>query len=447
MIDALPVIMIVLPFATAIVLTLIGSWRIGTLINAGSATLLFLLACLLPCHPHSALPLLHVGVPEAHLVMLTSLVAMTTSWFSQREIPVSLAARLLDRRKVQLYHAACQGLVGAILLALLSDNLMLTWFALAIAIAAASVMTGAIRNHAAATAASHLLLLCSVGLMLALLGTLLLYGASEPHTSALRWSTLQTTPLHAASWHLACVFLLIGYGALAGIVPLHGWLTDTATEGVAAGSIIVGALMVNAPLLVFMRLRSATGLNPELPADILITLGLATLALGVCCLFAQNDTRRTIAFAGMAQVGIIVVAIGIGGPLATLAAWLTMTLLALARAAALQCQGLPPTQLSAYTHTASMLALALLPLFALFLLAGSAMWLMLPLGIGVLLTSALLLARLPLLAPAVAAPRGGSLSELAALAPIWLQLALMVLLALAMPAPVLGWFNTMALAR
>jgi hydrogenase-4 component F len=447
MIDALPVIVIVLPFMTAVVLALIGSWRIGIWINAGSASLLFLLACQLPWHLHAALPMLHVGVPEAQLVMLTSLVAMTTSWFSRREIPVSLAARLLDRRKVELYHATCQCLVGAILLALLSDDPVLTWFALAIAIAAASAITDAIRNQAAATSASRLLLLCSVGLMLALLGTLLLYGAADPHASALRWGTLQITPHNAAAMHLACVFLLVGYGALAGVAPLHGWLPGAATEGVAAGSIIVAALMVNAPLLVLMRLGSPTGLDPGLPADVLIALGLITLLLGVCCLFVQTDTRRTVALAGMTQVGIIAVAIGIGGPVATLAAWLTMTLLALARAAVLQCQDLPPTQLSAWTRVASMLALALLPLLALFLLAGAMVWLLLPLGVGVLLTSSLLLARLPMLAPAVAAPRGGSLSELAALAPIWLQLALMLLLAFAMPAPVLGWFNTMAMAR
>ena len=49
--------------------------------------------------------------------------------------------------------------------------------------------------------------------------------------------------------------------------------------------------------------------------------------------------------------------------------------------------------------------------------------------------------------PAVAAPRGGGLSELAALTPIWIQLALILLLAFAMPAPVLDWFNAMAAAR
>ena len=447
MTDALPIIIVALPFASAALLASIASWRIGIWINAGSAGLLFLLACLLPWQPHAPTLLLHVGLPETHLVLLTSFIAMTTSWFSRRDVPASLAMRSLDRRRVRLYHAACQALVGAILLALLSDNLMLTWLALAIAIAAATGMIGAIRSQAATHAASRLLLLCGVGLMLALLGTLLLYVAAEPHAAALHWSTLQSTPHHTATFDLACVFLLIGYGAMAGAVPLHAWLADAAADGVASGSMIIGAVLVNAPLLMFMRLRAAIGPIAGLPATVLMALGLLTLLLGIDGLFAQTDTRRSVAFAGVAQIGIIVVAIGIGGPAATFAAWLSITLLALARATALQCQGLPSTQLASWTRRSSILALAILPLFMLFLIAGSTVWLLLPLGVGVLLTSALLFARMPILAPTVAAPRGGGLSELAALTPIWLQLALILLLAFAMPAPMLDWFNAMAAAR
>ena len=251
-------------------LALIASWRIGSWLNAGCASLLVVAACLLPWHLDASIPLLHVGVPETCLAMLTSLIAMTTGWFSHRELPALLAARSLDRRRVRLYHAACQVLLGAILLALLSDNLAMTWLALAIATCAAAAVTGAVRTQAARAAASHLLLLCGIGLMLALLGTLLLYVAAESHASALRWSTLQSTPYHAPVLHLACIFLVLGYGALAGAVPLQGWLPPAAAEGVAAGSIIVSAVLPSAPLLLFIRLRAAMGPDPELPAAILI---------------------------------------------------------------------------------------------------------------------------------------------------------------------------------
>ena len=149
----------------------------------------------------------------------------------------------------------------------------------------------------------------------------------------------------------------------------------------------------------------------------------------------------------MAQIGLVMVAIGIGGPAATFAAWLTIILLALARASALQCVGLATTRLAAWTRFVAILALALLPLFAMFLIAGTTVWLLLPLGCGVLLTCWGLLSRLPMLASLAVAPPRNVPFEVAALAPIWLQLALLVLLAFAMPGPVVDWFNAMAAAK
>jgi hydrogenase-4 component F len=451
--NALPVILIALPFASAAALVVVGSWRIGTWINAGSASLLFLLACLLPWHLRPELSLLHVGETEAHLVLLTGFVAMTTAWFSRSYTQAALVARSFDRRRSRLHHVGCQALIGAILLALLSDTPVLTWLALTIAVAAATVVTGVVRSPAATAAGSRLLVLCGVGLMLALLGTLLLYLAVEPHAATLRWSTLHALPHHAATLRLASFFLVIGYGALAGMAPLHSWLMEASAEAAAPGAILVSTLMVNAPLLILMRLRFAVDLSP-----LLIALGLVTLLLGAGCLVAPANTRRTVASAGMAQIGIIVFGLGVGGPVATFAVSLHMTLLALARAAVLQCHGLPPTHSSARTCMAGVIALALLPLFALFLLAGvtldQSVWLMLPLAAGVLLTSLSLFVWLPKLTPPTIASRGAPTAPTAmtvgaavGMTPIWLQLALVLLLALAMPNPVADWFTAVAAAR
>jgi hydrogenase-4 component F len=339
-----------------------------------------------------------------------------------------------------LYHAACQALIGGIMLALLADSPVLTWFGLGVATGAAAAVTGAVHGSAAAVATSRLLQLCGVGLMLALFGTLLLYLASVPHAAALLWSTLAALSGHAAG--LASIILLLGYGAAASVVPLHAWLPDAATEGVAPGAILVSVLMVNAPLLVFMRLRSTV---PDLTDGLLIAFGLASLLLGGALLLTKPDLRRTVAFAGMALIGIVVFGIGVGGSAALPAAWVISTLLALGRASALQCDGLPAGRFAAWTSSACVLLLALLPLLGLLLLAGPtadrSAWLLLPLGAGALATSWALLAQVPI------ATRPGDSKALSALAPIWLQLVLAVVLALLMPGAVTDWFHAMATAR
>ncbi|HEY2256559.1 MAG TPA: hypothetical protein VGI11_13055, partial [Variovorax sp.] len=247
--SAIPMMVVALPVVSAAVLAAIASWRIATWINAGSASIQFAMACLLVWHSSTA---------ATQLVVLNAFVAMTTSWFGYRDIAASLAARTLTRRRARRYHIGCQVLIGAVQAAVLADNLTLTWFAVGVAVAAAAAITGAARGAAAATAMSRLVLQCAIGLVLALLGTLLVEPAPVP----------------------AGVFLLLGYATLAGLVPLRSWLVNAAAEGVAPGAVIV-MLLANVPLLLFMRLHIAPGL--------LIAFGLASLLI---CAIARLDRRR-----------------------------------------------------------------------------------------------------------------------------------------------------------
>jgi hypothetical protein len=126
----------------------------------------------------------------------------------------------------------------------------------------------------------------------------------------------------------------------------------------------------------------------------------------------------------MAQLGMVVFAIGVG---AKPSAWLHLILLALARTAVLQSQG---------DDAIAWLTFAVLPLYALLPLVGTtvavAAWLVVPLASGALLTAWALLRRCP----------AGRTVDWIAAAPVWLQVAIVVLLAFAMPAPVAAWFRT-----
>jgi hydrogenase-4 component F len=378
---------VALPIAAALLLALTASWRIGTWINAGFASLQFVVACGLAWQSASV---------ATHLAVLTALVAMTTSWFGYRDVAAALAARSLSRREARRYHVGYQTLIGAIQAATLASDATLTWLALTVAVAAAAVVIGASRRPGAAAAASHLVLQCSIGLALALLGTLLLNLAPGS----------------------AGVFVLVGYGALAGLVPLHAWWPRAAAEDVMAPATVIVALLANVPLAMFMRL-------PIVPGD-QIAFGLVSLLPAAVALFARLEWRQTVALASMAQLGMVVFAIGVG---ARQAAWLHLTLLVLARSAVLQSHG---------ESVPAWLALALLPLYALYLLAGPtaavAAWLLVPLAAGAVLAVWALLGRRPLGVPAT--------WRIAA--PIWLQLALVILLALGIPGRAIAFIRAVA---
>ena len=383
MTGAIPFIMVLLPLLSAVVLALIASWRISAWVNAATASLQFVVACVLAAWVES---------PAAQPVLLTAFVAMTTSWFGHRDIAASLSARALSRRRVRLYHAGYQALVFAMQLALLAQSFLLDWMALAVAVAAAATMTGAVRGAAAAAAVSRIVRHCVVGLVLALLGTVLLHPAPG----------------------LAGVLVVIGYGAVAGLLPLSSWSVNAAGESVTPGAIMV-TLLANVPIALFIRLHVTAG--------VLIAFGLIALLVSAVTLFANLDRRRLVALAGTMQLGIAVFAIGLG---ATQIASLSVTLLTLARTAVLQ---------SRCTDIAAWSFLVLLPVYALALLAAPVaavgVWLLVPLAAGVLLAVWALGAQQP--------PETAAIEP--AVSPIWLQLALVALLAVAIPG-MIGWFGS-----
>jgi len=176
-------------------------------------------------------------------------------------------------------------------------------------------------------------------------------------------------------------------------------------------------------------------------------LGLATpllAALGP----RPPDRRGAVALAGAAQCGVAAVAFGVGGTAAVTAGLLHLTLLVLTLAAARLAEDVSGRP-AALTRAASLAALAALPPFGLFgsaylvaaAVIGRMPWLALPLGVGLLLNTRLMLAHI-----AAPGPAATTRSPIAPLLPAWVLLALVLGLGL-FPAPILPWFAAMAVAR
>ena len=155
----------------------------------------------------------------AHIALLTAFVGLTTSWFSVDYVPGEIAARRLNRRRLRLYHAMYQCVVGGMLLALLSNNLGVTWVAMEAATIAAVLVVGVPRNAAAVAAAWKYFVICGVGIALALFGTVVLYLAAlpalGPGMAAMSWTGLLAAAPRCDGpvLNLAFVFLLLGYGS------------------------------------------------------------------------------------------------------------------------------------------------------------------------------------------------------------------------------------------
>ena len=170
---------------------------------------------------------------------------------------------------VRFYHAMYQVLMFAMNLALVANNIGLMWVAIEMATLTTVLMVGIYRTHEALEAAWKYFILGSVGIALALFGTILVYMAAKPVIGeglyAMVWTVLVTkaAQFDPALLNVAFVFLLLGYGTKVGLAPLHAWLPDAHAEGPTPISAVLSGLLLNVALYALLRFKMILALNPR----------------------------------------------------------------------------------------------------------------------------------------------------------------------------------------
>jgi hydrogenase-4 component F len=203
------------------------------------------------------------------------------------------------------------------------------------------LMVGIYRTHEALEAAWKYFILASVGIGLALFGTILIYMAAQPVVgeglNAMVWTVLMTKAQHfdPALLDVAFVFLLLGYGTKVGLAPLHAWLPDAHAEGPTPISAVLSGLLLNVALYALLRFKMLLALNPVAiaPGPLMVTMGLISCLFAAFMLYRRRDIKRLFAYSSIEHMGIIVFAFGMGGPLANFAGLLHMTMHSLTKSA------------------------------------------------------------------------------------------------------------------
>jgi hydrogenase-4 component F len=274
-------------------------------------------------------------------IVLTTFVGFTTSVFSASYIGHELEIGRLTPLFVRFYHAMYQVLMFAMNLALIANNIGLMWVAIELATLTTVLMVGIYRTHEALEAAWKYFILGSVGIALALFGTILVYMAARPvigeGLNAMVWTMLvgRAGEFDPALLDLAFVFLLLGYGTKVGLAPLHAWLPDAHAEGPTPISAVLSGLLLNVALYALLRFKMLLAANAAAvaPGPLMVTLGLISLVFAAFMLYRRRDIKRLFAYSSIEHMGIITFAFGMGGPLANFAGLLHMTMHSLAKSA------------------------------------------------------------------------------------------------------------------
>jgi hydrogenase-4 component F len=338
--DAVGAVLLI-PLASVFVLALLPGYRVTALLNVLASLLTLLSAVsLLFVRPEPG-QLLFVDDLNVVFIVLNTLVGFTTSLFSASYIGHELETGRLTPTYLRFYHAMYQAMMFGMNLALLANNIGLLWVAVELATLTTVMMVGIYRTHEALEAAWKYFILGSVGIALALFGTILVYVASQPvigeGLDAMTWTILiaRASQFDAALLNVAFVFLLLGYGTKVGLAPVHAWLPDAHAEGPTPISAVLSGLLLNVALYAVLRFKMLMSANEAAlaPGPLMVTMGLSSLIFASFMLYRRRDIKRLFAYSSIEHMGIITFAFGMGGPLANFAGLLHMTMHSLTKSA------------------------------------------------------------------------------------------------------------------
>jgi hydrogenase-4 component F len=466
---------LLIPVGAAVLLALLPDDRTTAWLNVLASAATFGAALVLLAWRPEPGPFLIVDDLNVVFILLGTFVGFTTSVFSRSYIAHELETGRLTPAYLRFYHGMYQMLMFGMNLALLSNNLGLMWVAVELATLTTVLMVGIYRTEAALEAAWKYFLLGSVGIALALFGTILVYLAARAVVGegldAMAWSVLvqKAAGCDPALLNLAFLFLLLGYGTKVGLVPLHAWLPDAHAEGPTPISAVLSGLLLNVALFAILRFKSVMSANPEAlaPGPLMVSLGLASVVFASLMLYRRQDIKRLFAYSSIEHMGIITFAFGMGGPLANFAGLLHMTLHSLTKSAIFFCVG-HIAQVKGTQHMPDIRGLTVShPLLGWGLVLGVVAIAGLP-PMGLFVTEFLIVtstfARQPLLAVVLALsllvglgalllrlnglafgePRGSNAPDTASFVPIGAHFAVVLVAGVWLPPALVAWFQYVA---
>jgi hydrogenase-4 component F len=267
---------------------------------------------------------------SAYIAVIVSGSAFIVTLYSVGYLRRQIRQRKVGGPKVWQYYFLLNAFLFTMMFVLLSNNLGFLWIGAEATTLATAFLVAFYERESSIEAAWKYVIICSVGIALALFGIILTYFSAlhviPAPDNALNWSSLMLVAkeLDPAVLKLALIFVLVGFGTKAGLAPMHTWKPDAYGEAPAPISALMAAGLVNVALYAIMRFYILVNkaVDGGFASTLFIIFGLVSMGVAVPFVFLQKDFKKLLAYSSVEHVGIIVFAIGLGTPLSYFAALL-----------------------------------------------------------------------------------------------------------------------------
>jgi len=275
---------------------------------------------------------LRVDAMGALFVIIVGLLSFLAGIYSIGYTRHELETGGLDLTRLTTYYALFHFFFFTMLLAVTSNNIIIMWVAIEATTLSSAFLVGMYGTRPALEAAWKYVVICTVGVAFGLYGTILVYSDAvnvvKEIGNASLWSEIvkDAALLDPTLLKLAFVFVLIGFGTKAGVFPMYSWLPDTYSEAPSPVSAMLSGVLVNCTLFVVIRFSIIVNLalGAAFTQILFLVFGVLSLGTAVFFMLVQKDINRLLAYSSPENIGLILVALGLGGPLGVLAGLLQL---------------------------------------------------------------------------------------------------------------------------
>lgn len=281
-----------------------------------------------------------VDALSKYFIAIIAVVYFLAGTYSVRYLLPEYTQGTLNFKSLRMYYCLLHTFTATMLLTVMLNSLGMMWVAIELTTLTSALLVGFYNTKASLEAAWKYIFLCSVGIALALLGVILTFYATEnafgSGGSALNWLLLRNhgTELNPQILKLSFIFIMIGYGTKVGLAPMHTWLPDAHSQAPSPVSAMLSGVLLSCALYGILRFQIIVNLalgSTEFTSGILILIGGFSMLVSLPFIIVQNDVKRLLAYSSIEHMGLITLALGIGGKLAIYGALLHVLFHAIAK--------------------------------------------------------------------------------------------------------------------
>ncbi|MFA5339042.1 MAG: hydrogenase 4 subunit F [Candidatus Omnitrophota bacterium] len=286
-----------------------------------SAASVFLASYVLKEGPVSGFDFFYIDALSAFFILTISVVNLAAALYSIGYMEKDVEAGTIKERKAGAYYGLFNLFAFTMYFVTVVNNLGMLWVAIEMTTLVSAFLVGFYNNKRSIEAAWKYIIICSVGITLALLGTILFYytASRDGGISSLNWTDMMDAAgkLDPKVLKVAFLFILVGYGTKAGLAPMHTWLPDAHSQAPAPISALLSGVLLKTAIYAIIRFTSIINIciGTSYSDGLLIFFGLLSLGVSAAFVIVQKDIKRLFAYSSVEHIGVITFGLGMGGAL------------------------------------------------------------------------------------------------------------------------------------